>query len=161
MFECKCIECGDKFEAKTMFAKVCSQRCVMRRYRKTAKGKANVLAFNKRVKRRDIAKVCEVCGDDFVTARTDQLQCGKASCKKKSLVLGVKRHGDKYPDRRKARANFSKNVQRGYIEKRPCCICGDIESEGHHFDYSRQRDVIWLCREHHQKLHHGGLAEAI
>jgi hypothetical protein len=31
--------------------------------------------------------------------------------------------------------------------------CGSAKSEGHHTDYSRPLDVVWLCKGHHLALH--------
>ena len=28
--------------------------------------------------------------------------------------------------------------------------------ERHHHDYSKPKEILWLCREHHLKLHYGG-----
>jgi len=35
---------------------------------------------------------------------------------------------------------------------RGTCHCGKI-GHGHHEDYSKPLEVIWLCREHHDELH--------
>lgn len=37
----------------------------------------------------------------------------------------------------------------GKIIKTPCAVCGDINSEMHHPDYSKPLKVVWLCRKHH------------
>lgn len=35
-----------------------------------------------------------------------------------------------------------------------CSKCGKVANlDGHHPDYSKKLEVIWLCRECHQKLH--------
>lgn len=41
------------------------------------------------------------------------------------------------------------------IKKNYCTICGKTECsiEGHHYDYSKPLDVIWVCTECHGKLH--------
>jgi len=53
----------------------------------------------------------------------------------------------------KVRDIFNNAVKRGDIIKEPCSICGDEKSEGHHNDYSKPLEVIWLCRKHHTDLH--------
>src|SRR6185436_6959301 len=35
----------------------------------------------------------------------------------------------------------------------PCVKCNSPESQMHHEDYSRPRDVTWLCRPCHDRLH--------
>jgi hypothetical protein len=41
----------------------------------------------------------------------------------------------------------------GKVVKMPCLVCGDQNSEGHHPDYSRPLDVVWLCNKHHVETH--------
>ena len=52
-----------------------------------------------------------------------------------------------------AQASLNRYIRRGYITRLPCQICGDLKSQGHHEDYSRPLDVIWLCRKHHSEIH--------
>lgn len=56
------------------------------------------------------------------------------------------------PERFKARKLLSNAVARGRIVPLPCFMCGE-KAEGHHPDYSRPLDVVWLCRAHHQEVH--------
>lgn len=44
-------------------------------------------------------------------------------------------------------------VKRGKIEKLPCEVCGIVQSEAHHPDYSKPLKIVWLCRSHHLELH--------
>lgn len=44
-------------------------------------------------------------------------------------------------------------VYTGKVIKQPCVRCGSMKSEGHHEDYSKPLDVIWLCSKHHKELH--------
>lgn len=44
-------------------------------------------------------------------------------------------------------------VNYGRIERLPCEVCGNPKSQGHHSDYSKPLEVIWLCALHHKKLH--------
>lgn len=44
-------------------------------------------------------------------------------------------------------------VKRGLLTPKPCQICGKHPAEGHHPNYKKPLEVIWLCRSHHQKLH--------
>lgn len=155
MHECLCVECGVKFEAKTMFATVCSPKCSMRRYRKTEKGKAQVLRFNKNVKRPAIDKVCVGCNDPFVTARVNQ-----ALCRECSPVVGAYNAQKKYRERnlekirRIGKAN--KQAQRRYYFSECCVIEGCLnEGHRHHPDYEKPNEIVWLCRQHHRDAHTG------
>jgi hypothetical protein len=35
----------------------------------------------------------------------------------------------------------------------PCVVCGNPKTDGHHEDYSKVLDVVWLCRKHHMERH--------
>jgi hypothetical protein len=54
--------------------------------------------------------------------------------------------------------NVFQVVQLAYKEGRlavqPCSICGDPQGHGHHPDYAKPFDVIYLCHRHHMQLHH-------
>lgn len=41
----------------------------------------------------------------------------------------------------------------GALVKKPCEICGEPETEGHHEDYSKILEVRWLCKKHHAEFH--------
>lgn len=56
------------------------------------------------------------------------------------------------PKARNARTLIAKHLARGKLERQPCEVCGG-KAEAHHPDYSRPRDVRWLCRAHHMELH--------
>ncbi len=52
-----------------------------------------------------------------------------------------------------ARAYLHVYVRRGKVLKVPCLVCGTIEVESHHPDYSQPLNVLWLCKPHHRRLH--------
>ena len=54
---------------------------------------------------------------------------------------------------RKAHIAVNSAMRCGRLEKKPCAICGDVEVEAHHQDYSAPLDVVWLCNKHHVQLH--------
>lgn len=59
----------------------------------------------------------------------------------------------KHPERRKASNLVSNALRDGKLEKLPCLVCGHEKVEGHHPDYSRPLDVVWLCNPHHREVH--------
>ncbi len=44
-------------------------------------------------------------------------------------------------------------LRRGLVNRQPCVVCGHPKTDGHHPDYSRPADVVWLCRRHHKAAH--------
>lgn len=65
----------------------------------------------------------------------------------------VAEYGKKFPHRRKANEAVNNAVRDKRLEKWPCQVCGDPKSVGHHPDYDRPLDVIWLCQPHHKQAH--------
>lgn len=42
-------------------------------------------------------------------------------------------------------------LRRGKIQPKPCAVCGSTKRvEMHHDDYSKPREVTWLCFRHHR-----------
>lgn len=52
-----------------------------------------------------------------------------------------------------AYGRLDRAIKKGVIQRKPCEVCGDPNSDGHHEDYSQPLKVRWLCRSHHAKLH--------
>jgi hypothetical protein len=76
--------------------------------------------------------------------------------KTEQAKLSVKRRTytamEKYPEKYKARYTLRNAVAKGIIERKPCIVCGNPKSHGHHEDYSKPLEVIWLCHQHHCEL---------
>lgn len=61
----------------------------------------------------------------------------------------------KHPERTKAHDAVNKAKQRGKIAVASmcqCCEAEDVSLEGHHPDYSKPLNVVWLCRKCHACL---------
>jgi hypothetical protein len=56
-----------------------------------------------------------------------------------------------YPERSRAKQRLYNAVKSGKIVRSPFCqLCWCVAKlDGHHQDYSRPLDVIWLCRQCH------------
>lgn len=68
----------------------------------------------------------------------------------------VKRHQEKHRDKYLARQWVRRAVARGKIIKPKNCQICNIEAsriEGHHEDYSKRLEVLWLCVDCHKKIH--------
>lgn len=69
----------------------------------------------------------------------------------KTTVEYMKRN----PEKKKAWSIWGKARSSGKIPKQPCVVCGSTEVQGHHKDYSKPLEVVWLCRRHHKDAHAG------
>lgn len=59
----------------------------------------------------------------------------------------------RHPEKAIAHSMVNNAIRDGKLFKTPCQICGDLEVEGHHPDYSKPLDVTWLCKVHHLAAH--------
>jgi len=59
----------------------------------------------------------------------------------------------KHRHKMNARAKVQYAVRVGKIVKEKCEVCGDVNTQGHHDDYSKPLVVRWLCVEHHMEVH--------
>lgn len=61
----------------------------------------------------------------------------------------------RFPERAAARTTFSNAVRDGRVIPWPVCAVPDCcgKPHGHHPDYSRPLDVVWLCDMHHKEVH--------
>ena len=55
-----------------------------------------------------------------------------------------------------AMQEFNKAMRTGKIKKEKCAICGSKRTQGHHEDYSKPLEVVWLCAYHHSHAHWPG-----
>ena len=64
-----------------------------------------------------------------------------------------KSYRERFPAAYYARNAVNNAVRDGRLTKEPCLFCGETRVHGHHRDYSRPLDVIWLCARCHHRLH--------
>jgi len=103
---------------------------------------------------------CKKCGgplvDSVAPKSGNQLRYCPA-CHSKAKRLAKSARPDWALAQGRAHKSVMRAVRRGLISRKPCEECGDPKSEGHHEDYSKPLEVIWLCRTHHRRRH---IAEA-
>ncbi len=59
-----------------------------------------------------------------------------------------------HPEAYKAQTAVNNAVRDKRLFKTPCLICGGHENvQGHHKDYSKPLDVVWLCVKCHHRVH--------
>ncbi len=52
-----------------------------------------------------------------------------------------------------ARKKYESALKAGRLKRKPCAVCGAPKTQGHHEDYSKPLEVVWLCGAHHAKRH--------
>jgi hypothetical protein len=74
---------------------------------------------------------------------------------KEQFAGRVRKHNENHPGRYKARYQFRNAVKLGKIMRpKSCSLCGKrCKPHGHHEDYSKPFDVVWVCRKCHGILH--------
>lgn len=61
---------------------------------------------------------------------------------------------EKNPQAYRAQTAVGNALRDGKLKRGPCSICGTTKSvHGHHKDYSKPLDVVWLCAKCHQRIH--------
>lgn len=72
-------------------------------------------------------------------------------CRRAANARSAAKHRDKHL----ARKSLNTAVERGWIEKPDHCErCGESgRIEGHHADYTKRREVEWLCAACHHATH--------
>lgn len=70
----------------------------------------------------------------------------------------VARYKENHPEKTFARRQVARALKRGTIVKPKTCQVEGCRCtgplHGHHPDYSNPLKVDWLCREHHERVHH-------
>lgn len=95
-----------------------------------------------------------------LTGMTDmqkyELKNNKTPKRRKQMVETTKRMIKKYPEKWDARAKVSYAVKTGkLIRPSSCERCKTVTKiQGHHEDYSKPLEVMWLCKKCHVDRHY-------
>jgi hypothetical protein len=122
----RCAECHKKSVRRNRAEKIDYYREYYRARAKTPKAKEQKRKFNK-------------------TPR------GRAIC-----AASIQRWREKYPGKRQAHIKVANALRDGLIYKPSSCeVCGTNERKlhGHHTDYSKPLEVIWVCPPCHREFH--------
>lgn len=99
---------------------------------------------------------CKNC----VCARVRQHRRANDSVREYDRKRGARRPAEvtrayrqRHPEAYAAHTAVSNAVRDGRLTKEPCLFCGEERVHGHHRDYSKPLDVIWLCAKCHHRLH--------
>ena len=81
-------------------------------------------------------------------------QCDSKRIRLESARRRVLRHIKRHPERNEARKIMQTAIKNKELIRQPCEKCGDEKTQGHHPDYSKPLDIIWLCKRHHVEEHY-------
>jgi len=93
-------------------------------------------------------------GDPRVVARHKRYQ--KTDAGKAAASASRERWLSGNPEKRAAHVILGNRVRDGKVIKPDCCeACGKkaVRIDGHHEDYAKPLDVVWLCRQCHVDIH--------
>ncbi len=58
------------------------------------------------------------------------------------------------PEAFRAKSKVNDAIRRGHMVKQPCQVCGRVDHvHGHHDDYTKPLEIMWLCPIHHRERH--------
>lgn len=134
----KCFKCGNEKELTEFY-------------------KHNKMADGHLGKCKDCAKkdVLEHRQKNIDKIRAYDRERGKLPHRKEAKHKTGRKYRKEHPERRTAGCKLYRAVRVGKL-KRPsqCEICGEGSIiHGHHIDYSKPLDVMWVCPVCHKKLH--------
>jgi hypothetical protein len=116
-----------------------------------------------RMKDGHLNKCIDCAKKDSVNARNSRIEhyreydrerYKKDANRKKNGTITTKIFREKNPSKYEAQNKVNNAIRDGRLIKQPCIICGNKKSHGHHEDYSKPLEVLWLCAEHHSMIHH-------
>ena len=93
--------------------------------------------------------------------REDRLSRASSPAGKRSMQQRRERFVENHPLKRQAHMEVAAALRRGELRKETCQFidpktglrCDHKRTEGHHEDYTKPLEVIWLCKPHHDCRH--------
>jgi hypothetical protein len=144
----KCRKCGEEKEISSFY-----------KHKKMLDGHLNICidCVKGRINAHREANLDRIREYDRLRGKTQKrIELSKAYQKtdagKESHKKALKKYKETYPLRYAAKVIFGNALRDGVVLRQPCIICGE-KAEGHHPDYSRPLDVVWLCKKHHMDAH--------
>lgn len=64
-----------------------------------------------------------------------------------------RRYREDNPKKYRAHSQVGVAIKSGRLKVGVCEVCGSDKVHGHHYDYDKPLDVMWLCAEHHSTWH--------
>lgn len=109
--------------------------------------------FNKKSK----AKVCKTC----LRQRASVFLKEYSKKYPEKMLKAVVKWNKKNKKKLSAHLAMKNALYRGELLRETCQVCGNEKTDGHHENYNKPLEVIWLCRKHHKQLHSGELDKSL
>lgn len=98
---------------------------------------------------------------DWVERNRDKKRAANnaySACRSSSRARQTSAYRASHPEKKAAHQAVQSALRNGSLTKKPCEVCGsEVRIHGHHDDYSKPLDVVWLCHSHHMARHHAML----
>lgn len=144
-------------ESQKVYQKTDKCKAAVKKYRQTEKGKAVQKKRQDRYAgsekgRATLKRYVQSEEGKAVRARYGQTPQYKESIKKRGIKYNFRN-----PEKILAHKKLSYAVRSGKIDKPKNCsrCCAEGKLDGHHEDYSKPLDVVWVCRLCHSEIHRG------
>lgn len=96
---------------------------------------------------------CKVCNRIDAAKQLEKNKLNPEWLEKEKERVRKKQMAKKGDERTLLYADVGRKIKSGEIAKKPCEVCGKEKTQGHHEDYSKPHDLVWLCVRHHQDRH--------
>lgn len=91
--------------------------------------------------------------DNFAHYKLYEVERNKRPKRKEDRTKRTVKFRKENPEKYAAHTLVNNAVRDGKLGKLPCEVCGAVDSHGHHDDYNKPLDVVWLCPKHHVERH--------
>lgn len=140
----------------TLEERKASRKITLKKYRSSRKNYENQLRYRKK----NMEKFRKLSKDWYWKhpEHSRQLQRDKYATPEGKAIRDAieKRYNKKNRIKKLAKDSVHNAIVSGRMKRLPCSICGNEKSEGHHPNYTKPLDVIWLCHKHHKEQHGRG-----
>jgi uncharacterized protein (DUF983 family) len=122
-----------------------------------------VAEFNKNSRKKDgLHTQCKACRNGYLASyreknrdkvRDSALRYAHSEKGRRNAIRSHKSRCENHPERVAAVRQVRNAIRVGHIIRQPCDVCGSHHAQAHHDDYTKVRDVRWLCYGHHREVH--------
>jgi hypothetical protein len=164
-----CSECGKSLPLNKFYrrGKGCRRadcaKCSLlktQRYRGTSKGRVSARAASKRWTNKNLEKV-KVMQRSYKQSPKGKLVLLESQRKFRRSAKGkeaIREYVQRNKIKVRAHRAVADAIRSGRLKRGKCIVKGCRRpAQGHHEDYAKPLDVVWLCDKHHKEYHAGRL----